>query len=58
MKRVILTGGTGFVGANLARRLLRDGHELRCQRLNSGSIPDRRNSKRFANDVGRIPIVM
>ena len=28
MKRVILTGGTGFVGANLARRLLCDGHEL------------------------------
>ncbi len=27
MKRVILTGGTGFVGANLARRLLREGHE-------------------------------
>lgn len=28
MKRVILTGASGFVGANLARRLLRDGHEL------------------------------
>lgn len=28
MKRVILTGGTGFVGANLARRLLCDGHEV------------------------------
>jgi UDP-glucose 4-epimerase len=28
MKRVILTGGSGFVGANLARRLLRDGHQL------------------------------
>ena len=28
MKRVIITGGTGFVGANLARRLLRDGHEV------------------------------
>lgn len=27
-KRVIITGATGFVGANLARRLLRDGHEL------------------------------
>ncbi len=27
-KRVILTGGTGFVGANLARRLLRDGQEV------------------------------
>jgi nucleoside-diphosphate-sugar epimerase len=28
MKRVLLTGGAGFVGANLARRLLRDGHEV------------------------------
>jgi UDP-glucose 4-epimerase len=28
MKRIILTGGTGFVGANLARRLLHDGHEI------------------------------
>lgn len=28
MKRVLLTGATGFVGANLARRLLDDGHEV------------------------------
>jgi dolichol-phosphate mannosyltransferase len=28
MKRVVITGATGFVGANLARRLLDDGHEL------------------------------
>ena len=28
MKRVVLTGGTGFVGANLARRLLALGHQV------------------------------
>lgn len=28
MKRAIITGGTGFVGANLALRLLREGHEI------------------------------
>lgn len=28
MKRVIITGATGFIGANLARRLLYDGHNI------------------------------
>jgi len=28
MRRALLTGATGFVGANLARRLLGDGHEV------------------------------
>jgi nucleoside-diphosphate-sugar epimerase len=28
VKRVVLTGATGFIGANLARRLLTDGHEV------------------------------
>jgi dolichol-phosphate mannosyltransferase len=28
MKRALITGASGFVGANLARRLLRDGHEV------------------------------
>ncbi len=27
-KRVIITGATGFIGANLARRLVHDGHEV------------------------------
>jgi len=28
MKRAIITGATGFVGANLARRLVQEGHEV------------------------------
>jgi nucleoside-diphosphate-sugar epimerase len=28
MKRVVLTGATGFVGANLAEKLVEDGHEV------------------------------
>jgi nucleoside-diphosphate-sugar epimerase len=28
MKRVLITGATGFVGGNLAHRLVRDGHEV------------------------------
>ena len=28
MKRVVVTGGTGFVGANLVRRLIADGHQV------------------------------
>jgi dolichol-phosphate mannosyltransferase len=28
MKRVVITGASGFVGANLARRCLREGHEV------------------------------
>ena len=28
--KVFLTGATGFIGGQLAPRLLRDGHELRC----------------------------
>jgi len=38
MKRVILTGGTGFVGANRARRLLRDGHEVHLPTLRLDSV--------------------
>lgn len=30
MKSILVTGGTGFVGANLCRRLIADGHRVIC----------------------------
>ncbi len=38
MKRIIITGAAGFVGANLARRLLRQGHELYLPILHNSNL--------------------
>ncbi|MCS6520912.1 NAD-dependent epimerase/dehydratase family protein, partial [Burkholderia thailandensis] len=29
-RRILLTGGAGFVGSHLAERLVREGHEVIC----------------------------
>ena len=29
-KRVLVTGGAGFIGSHLCRRLVRDGHDVLC----------------------------
>ena len=51
-RRVLLTGGTGFVGANLVRRLLADGHAVHCL-VRSGSANAWRLADVRAEDVMR-----
>ena len=50
-KRILVTGGAGFVGSNLCERLLRDGHSVVClDNLYTGSldnIEDFKNNENF-----------
>lgn len=46
----VVTGGTGFIGQNLVRRLCEDGHDVRCLVRRGGELPP--GARRFVVDYG------
>ena len=52
MKRILVTGGAGFVGSHLCKRLLKEGNEVIClDNYFTGIYPDNhRNLQKYLNN--------
>ena len=41
MSRILITGGGGFIGGNLAKKLLDDGHEVTVTAMGAETVDPR-----------------
>ncbi len=57
MKRILVTGGGGFLGGALARRLRRDGYEVRSLARNSYSFLEDWGVEQVRGDLGDLAVV-
>ena len=51
MKRILISGGAGFIGSHLCERLLRDGNDVIC--IDNYFTGHKSNIRHLLNQIGR-----